>query len=171
VRTMLDAVHFVILCDLRGRCTWASGANYSVVVGEYIWAHLAEMSQGHVKELLGRVVSLREPQVLEVIDQTGDRFRGRLWPLDSPELAVCMLAIQIPRNLASITERERECLELLAKGIETKLIALQLNVSVSTVQTHLKRAREKLGLKTSEALASFAARYCYPTDNPLIAIA
>jgi hypothetical protein len=77
VRTMLDAVHFVILCDWRGRCTWASGANYSVVVGEYIWAHLAVMSQGHVKELLGRVVSLREPQVLEVIDQTGDRFRGR----------------------------------------------------------------------------------------------
>ena len=80
-----------------------------------------------------------------------------------------MLAIRIPRELALLTERERECLNLLAKGVETRVIAEQLDVSISTVQTHFKRAREKLGLLTSEALASVAARYCYPTDKPLIA--
>jgi DNA-binding CsgD family transcriptional regulator len=158
--------HFVMLCDWRGQCTWASAGNYSVKVGEFMWEHLATKSQEDVKNLLGRVVSLREPQVLEVFDQRGDRFWGRLWPLDSPDVAVCMLAVRTPRNLASITERERQCLEMLAQGIETRLIAVQLDVSVSTVQTHLKRAREKLGLRTSEALASFAARYCYPADAP-----
>ena len=162
-----DGAHFVMLCDWRGRCTWASAANYSVKVGEFIWEHLATESQADTKELLGRVVSLREPQTLEVFDQNGDRFRGRMLPLDSPDVAVCMLAMRIPRKLALLTPRERECLEVLAKGIESRLIATQLDVSLSTIHTHLKRAREKLGLKTSESLISFAARYCYPPDEPL----
>ncbi len=167
MRSVIDDAHFVMLCDWRGRCIWASAENYAVKVGEFIWDHLAKGSQTDVKNLLGRVVSLREPQVFDVCDESGEGFRGRLWPLDSPDVAVCMLAVRIPRNLASITERERECLELLAQGIETRLIAEQLDVSVSTVQTHLKRARKKLGLPTSEALASFAARYCYPSNAPL----
>lgn len=155
-----------MLCDWRGRCVWVSTDNYAIKPGEFVWEHLAAESQQHIKDLLGRVVTSRETQVVEVFDQHGDRFRGRMWPLDSPEIAVCLLGIRIPSQLALVTARERECLELLAKGIETKLIAKQLDVSVSTVQTHLKRIREKLGLPTSEALASFAARYCYPADKP-----
>jgi DNA-binding CsgD family transcriptional regulator len=162
-----DGAHFVMLCDWRGRCIWASAANYSVKVGEFIWEHLATESQEDTKVLLGQVVTLREPQRLEVIDQQGHRFRGRLWPLDSPDVAVCMLAVRIPRELALLTQRERECLELLAKGIETRAIANQLDVSASTIHTHLKRTRDKLGLLSSEALISFAARYCYPPDEPL----
>ena len=168
---MPEGAHFVMLCDWRGRCIWASAKNYAVNVGEFIWEHLATESQESTKALLGRVVTLREPQQLEVFDERGDRFRGRLWPLDSPELAVCMLAMRIPSQMSLLTERERECLEFLAKGIETRLIASQLDVSVSTIQTHFRRAREKLGLQTAEALASFAARYCYPPDRPLVALA
>ena len=142
MRETLDDAYFVILCDWRGCCTWASAANYSVKVGDFLWEHLAPKSQEHTKTLLGRAVTSREAQVFEVFDVNGDRFRGRLWPLDSPDVAVCMLAIRIPRELALLTQRERDCLNLLAKGIETRLIAEQLEVSVSTVQTHFKRARE-----------------------------
>jgi DNA-binding CsgD family transcriptional regulator len=141
--------HFVMLCDWRGRCTWASAANYSVRVGEFIWEHLAPESQEATKTLLGRAVTSRESQQLEVFDQKGGRFRGRLWPLDSPEVAVCMLAMRIPRKLSLLTLRERECLELLAKGTETRLIAAQLDVNLSTIHTHIKRAREKLGLAST----------------------
>jgi DNA-binding CsgD family transcriptional regulator len=164
----INDVHFVMLCDWRGRCVWSSGVNYSVKAGEFIWDNLAPASQSDMKTLLGRVVSLREPHVLEVMDQHGEGFRGRMWPLDSPEMAVCILAERIPQALVSLTDRERECLELLAQGIETRLIAGRLDVSISTVQTHLKRSREKLGLTSSEALASFAARYCYPVGAPLM---
>jgi DNA-binding CsgD family transcriptional regulator len=70
--------------------------------------------------------------------------------------------------LNRLTGRECECLELLAQGIDTRDIATQLDVSLSTVHTHLKRAREKLGLPNVESLISFGARYCYPPHHPLI---
>ena len=157
----------VMLCDWRGRCTWASTGNLPVTIGEFVWENLSAASQEDAKVAIGRVVALRETRQLEVADQQGNRFRGWLWSLDSPDVAVCILAVRIPRNLAKLTERESECLELLATGTETKLIAKQLDVSLSTVHTHMKRAREKLGLRSVEALISFAARYFYPLDKPL----
>ena len=157
----------VMLCDWRGRCTWASTGNLPVTIGKFVWENLSAASQEDAKVAIGRVVALRETRQIEVADQQGNRFRGWLWPLDSPDVAVCILAVRIPRNLAKLTERERECLELLATGTETKLIAKQLDVSLSTVHTHMKRAREKLGLGSVEALISFAARYFYPLDKPL----
>jgi DNA-binding CsgD family transcriptional regulator len=168
MRSALDDGHFVVLSDWRGRCVWTNSEGLRIKVGEFLWAHLAAESIETAKAALGRVVALREAQQLEVRTDTGDIFRGWLWPLDSPDIAVCVLGIGIPRSLALLTAREIECLGLVAKGIETRLIAAQLDVSVSTIQTHLKRAREKLGLLTSEALASFAARYCYPLDAPLV---
>jgi DNA-binding CsgD family transcriptional regulator len=90
-----------------------------------------------------------------------------LWPLDSPSVAVCVLAVRVPADLNLLTERERECLEPLAQGIETRQIAARLNVSLSTAHTHMKRAREKMGLSSVEELIAFAARHCYPSSEPL----
>jgi DNA-binding CsgD family transcriptional regulator len=78
-----------------------------------------------------------------------------------------MLGVRVPSNLALLTSKERECLELLAQGIETRAIAERLNISISTVHTHMKRAREKLGLPSIEALISFAARYFFPAGQAL----
>jgi DNA-binding CsgD family transcriptional regulator len=156
---------FVMLCDWRGRCVWVNADSWPVKVGGFIWEQLTSESQKATKVALGQVVTGREAQQLEFVDQKGDRFRGWLWPLDSPDVAVCVLGMRIPRNLALLTERERQCLELLARGIETRLIAEQLDISISTVHTHMRRAREKLGLRSVEALISFAARYFYPINQ------
>jgi len=43
-----------------------------------------------------------------------------------------------------ITKRETEILDLISWGFSDKEIALQLNISARTVQTHVERAREKL---------------------------
>jgi DNA-binding CsgD family transcriptional regulator len=156
---------FVMLCDWRGRCVWVNADNLPVKVGGFIWEQLTTESQKATKVTLGQVVTGRESQQLEFVDQKGDRFRGWLWPLDSPDVAVCVLGMRVPRNLTLLTERERQCLELLARGIETRLIAEQLDISISTVHTHMRRAREKLGLRSVEALISFAARYFYPINQ------
>ena len=156
---------YVLMCDWRGRCVWSSAELPRLKVGQFLWEHLAPASQKEIKLTLGRVVALREKEQVEVIDREHRRIRGWLWPLDSPNVAVCVLGTLLPRNLHKLTRRKRGIMELLAQGIETKSIAKRLDVSLSTVHTHMKRVREKLGLRSVEALISFAARFCYPLDK------
>jgi DNA-binding CsgD family transcriptional regulator len=158
---------FVMLCDWRGHCTWTSSTISDIKAGQFIWQPLTPESQEQTKTLLARVVTLRESQKLEVVHRRGDRFRGWIWPLDSPDNAACLMGVRVPNALTDLTQRERDCLELLAQGIDTRSIASQLEVSLSTVHTHMRRAREKLGIASSDALISFSARYCYPSNRPL----
>lgn len=77
-------------------------------------------------------------------------------------MALCVLGVMIPADLARLTERERECLQWLGEGHATRDIAAQLDIGLTTLHTHLRRCREKLGLASSDALISYAARYCAP---------
>ena len=156
---------FVVLCDWRGKCIWASDGDLPIQVGELAWMQLPVKSQRESKLAFSQVVTLREERLLEVSDQQGALFRCWLWPLDCPETAACIMGLRLPRAIESLTARERRCLELLAKGTETKQIASKLDVSLSTVHTHLKHAREKLGLRSFETLVSFSARYFFPLNR------
>lgn len=49
---------------------------------------------------------------------------------------------------ATLTNREREVLELLADGLGNKQIAAQLGISTNTVKTHLEMLFEKLGVSS-----------------------
>src|SRR6476619_4633966 len=84
-----------------------------------------------------------------------------MWPLNDPDIALAILAIRIPSELALLTDRETTCLRCLAKGMSTRDISKELNIGLTTVHTHLRRSREKLGLTTGEALIGFAARYFF----------
>jgi len=159
---------FVMLCDWRGHCVWVSADETLVQVGDLAWTHLSAASQEAAKRALGRVATLREREQVEVVNRHRRRFHCWLFPLDSPEVAVCVLGVLVPNNLNKLTDREREILEQLGAGVETRMIAQRLDVSISTVHTHLRRARKKLGLSSVEALIAFAARYCYPVDCPLV---
>lgn len=156
----------VLLCDWRGRCTWMSAEEPLLQVGDFMWEHLNAKSKAEGKVAFSRVATLRESQQLEVENKRGELMRVWLWPLDSPDAAVCVFATRVPNELALLTARERACVELLGQGTETKSIAEQLDISLSTVHTHLKRAREKLGVPNVETLTSLAARYCYPSTKP-----
>ncbi len=58
----------------------------------------------------------------------------------------------------TLTEREREVLQLIAEGHDTKAVAKRLCISPKTVLSHRERLMCKLGLDTTAALTRYALR-------------
>jgi DNA-binding NarL/FixJ family response regulator len=58
-----------------------------------------------------------------------------------------------------LTPREKEVLEALAEGLESKEIAERLNVTVETERTHMVNILHKLGVHSRLQALVFAARY------------
>lgn len=66
---------------------------------------------------------------------------------------------QSGRNaFSSLTVREREVLQLMAEGRNTKQIAMDLHVSIKTVETHRRQIMEKLDLYSVAELTKYAIR-------------
>jgi DNA-binding NarL/FixJ family response regulator len=57
-----------------------------------------------------------------------------------------------------LTPRERQIVKLVAEGNSNKRIAIVLNVSIKTVETHRSAAMRKIGASSSADLALYAAR-------------
>jgi DNA-binding NarL/FixJ family response regulator len=57
-----------------------------------------------------------------------------------------------------LSDREREVLVRIARGFSNKEIAVQLGLSVKTVETYKGRVAEKLGLRTRVDIVRYAAR-------------
>lgn len=56
--------------------------------------------------------------------------------------------IVVSNNDYQLTNREKEILQLLSKGNSFKLIAAELNISLDTVRTHIKRIYDKLHVRS-----------------------
>lgn len=48
-----------------------------------------------------------------------------------------------------LTDRQKDCLRLVGRGLSAKRIALELGISPETVEHHLKNARSRLGVSDS----------------------
>lgn len=73
-------------------------------------------------------------------------FRKLVPPVDAPLRGV----------LDTLTAREREVLELVARGLSIEEVAAELFIGSTTVRTHIYRLRVKLGMKDRAQLVSFA---------------
>lgn len=56
-------------------------------------------------------------------------------------------------SMASLTNREREVVELLAQGLPQTEIARRLCIEYTTVRKHIEGARQKTGSSTTMQLA------------------
>jgi len=66
------------------------------------------------------------------------------------------VSTQAIRSRGQLTEREAEVLRLLAWGRSTKEIAVQLGISVKTVEFHKANATEKLHLRSRTDILRYA---------------
>lgn len=61
---------------------------------------------------------------------------------------------QLQARLSELTQRERDVMELVAKGLPNKLIADELDISVRTVEVHRARVFDKMEVKSAVELAN-----------------
>jgi DNA-binding NarL/FixJ family response regulator len=64
-----------------------------------------------------------------------------------------------PKELESLTEREREVLDWIARGLNNREIAEKMVVSEATVKTHVSNLLEKLGLQDRTRAAIWALKH------------
>lgn len=67
---------------------------------------------------------------------------------------VCSWALQLLTDAPILTSREREVVALAARGLKNKEIADQLFLSIRTVESHLLKACQKLGVENRRSLAN-----------------
>ena len=70
-----------------------------------------------------------------------------------------------PGPLEQLTARQREILQLIAEGYSTKEIAVQLDVSIKTVETHRALMMARLGIHEVAGLVRFAVRHGMVQDD------
>jgi RNA polymerase sigma factor (sigma-70 family) len=87
----------------------------------------------------------RDEQLLELIAQAA--------AIDGEDAARRRLAAE---RLESLTQREREVVELVVAGRKNKQIADALGISVKTVEVHRSRAMEKMGVASMAELVQMA---------------
>ncbi|MBI5279929.1 MAG: response regulator transcription factor [Burkholderiales bacterium] len=61
---------------------------------------------------------------------------------------------RVQARLTDLTERERDVMQLVARGLPNKLIADQLSISVRTVEVHRARVFDKMEVKSAVELAN-----------------
>ena len=62
------------------------------------------------------------------------------------------------KSLESLTPRQREILQLIADGQSAKQMALSLNISVKTVETHRAQLMDRLQIHSIAGLVRYAIR-------------
>lgn len=72
--------------------------------------------------------------------------------------ATASLTEAVRSTIETLTEREREILDLLAQGLSNKMIAAQLYLSVRTVEGHLANIYSRLGVHSRTEAMLIAAK-------------
>ncbi|KRR20491.1 response regulator [Bradyrhizobium retamae] len=67
-------------------------------------------------------------------------------------------------QLAELSQRETEVLQMISRGLSNKEISGRLDVSIKTVETHKARALEKLGLRTRAEIVRYGVAHRWLDD-------
>ena len=120
---------------------------------EYVWQALRAGARGYL--LKGASLAELELALSSVV-------RGELYL--SPPLSQQAITEYVQRTgkerarEEKLTVRQREILSLIAEGKSTKKVALQLNISVKTVESHRTQIMERLNIHDVAGLVRYAIK-------------
>ncbi len=104
---------------------------------------------------------------LEVAITAVARGESYLSPAASKHVVGDVLHRSSPNPLASLTPRQRQVLELIARGKSRKQIAKELDVSAKTVDTYRAQVMDQLNIHDLAGLVRFAIKMgLVEVDNP-----
>ena len=133
----------------------------AVVVGSPIVATLPQGVRYAYPELQGVSLLLLSSTVCD--DEAVRNFDAQINIYDSREQILRKLDSAIEQNQTNpysdsheLSERERDVLVLVAKGLANKEIADKLNISIHTVMSHRKNIAHKTGIKSVAGLTVYA---------------
>ena len=105
---------------------------------------------------------VKDSAVDELADALESVLRGRTYFCDAIDRDVVQGFLSAgdvnAEELAVLTPRQREILQLVAEGFSTREIAERLHVSVKTVETHRAQLMSRLGIHDVPGLVRFAIR-------------
>ena len=120
---------------------------------EYVWQALRAGARGYL--LKGASLAELELALSSVV-------RGEIYlspPLSQPAITEYVQRTGKDRaREEKLTARQREILSLIAEGKSTKQVALQLNISVKTVESHRTQIMERLNIHDVAVLVRYAIK-------------
>jgi len=103
---------------------------------------------------------LKDSAVQDLVAAVEAVLAGR--PYFSPSIQAVMAELRgegtTPQRGSSLTDREREVLGWLARGLSSKEVAQRLDISVRTVESHRANLMQKLGVKSVALMIQVALR-------------
>jgi DNA-binding NarL/FixJ family response regulator len=101
---------------------------------------------------------LKDAEPDELVRAIEAAARGEV-PLDPKAARALLSARRAPGPADALSDREREVLALVAKGLPNKLIAQRLGISEKTVKAHLTSVYRQIGVTDRTQAALWAQRH------------
>lgn len=114
---------------------------------EYISTALSHGAMGYV---------LKDVPTDEIVDAIRAVMKGDRYLCTGAEGAIAPKSSDVP---GALTGREQTILLQLAQGMSNKEVALALDISVRTVETHRKNLKRKLGISSTAGLTRYALEH------------
>ena len=114
---------------------------------------------------------LKDMEPDAVIEAIGRAARGEMVVASAMTLKLAQILQSGPKGsvkgdlVASLTERERQVLDHVARGESNKVIAKALDISHNTVKLHVRHIMDKLNLRSRVEAAVFAFEYRSSPDG------